>query len=99
MRAACFTEVFMPMSEKLTIELTTVQARALRRAVSASRYSGANEIFAEALDDWFAKRDAMDSDIELLRRLCNGSIAGGETCPVDLAGLRKAAAHKQLRSA
>ncbi len=86
------------MNEKLTIELTKGQASALRRAVASSRYAGTDEIMAEALDDWFAKRDAMASDVELLRRLCSGSAVRGEICPVDFTGLRKAA-RQHLRSA
>jgi Arc/MetJ-type ribon-helix-helix transcriptional regulator len=88
----------MPMNEKRTVELSKAQAGALRRAVASSTYIDTDEIMAEALNDWFAKRDAMASDIELLRRLYNGSAARGEVCPVDFTGLRKAS-HQQLRSA
>jgi len=82
------------MNEKLELELTGQQAEALRRAVAAGTYSDAGEIFAEALDDWFAKRDAMASDMELLRRLCSGSAASR---PVDISGIRRAA-RRRLRS-
>lgn len=74
------------MNEKLELELTGQQAEALRRAVATGTYSDAGEIFAEALDDWLAKRDAMASDMELLRRLCSGSAAFR---PSDMAGFRR----------
>jgi Arc/MetJ-type ribon-helix-helix transcriptional regulator len=80
----------MPMNEKLTVELSKSQAGALRRAVASSGYVDTDEIMAEALSDWFAKRDAMASDIELLRRLTSGSSAiMGEIHPVNFTGLRK----------
>lgn len=89
----------MPMNEKLTVELSKGQIGALRRAVASSRYADADEIMSEALDDWLAKRDAMASDIELLRRLCSGSTLHGEVCPVDFTRLRQTARHQQMRSA
>jgi len=89
----------MPMNEKLTVELSKVHISALRRAVASSRYADADEIMAEALDDWLAKRDAMASDIELLRRLTSGSSAVmGEVHPVNFTGLHKVQ-QQQLKSA
>jgi Arc/MetJ-type ribon-helix-helix transcriptional regulator len=85
------------MNEKLSVELTRQQAERLRRAVSGGAYEGANEIFAEALDDWFAKRDAMASDMELLRRLCSVGIGSADHRTVDLAGIRRAA-RRRLRT-
>jgi Arc/MetJ-type ribon-helix-helix transcriptional regulator len=83
------------MNEKLSVEVTRQQAERLRRAVAAGTYDGEEEILAEALDDWFAKRDAMANDVELLRRLCSVGIA--DYRPVGLAGIRKAA-RRRLRT-
>ncbi|MGO4439038.1 hypothetical protein [Rhizobium sp. RAF56] len=79
------------MNERLNVELTGQQAEALRRLVAAGTYSDAAEIFSEALDDWFAKRDAMASDMELLRRLCSVGASSVAARSVDFAGIRRAA--------
>jgi Arc/MetJ-type ribon-helix-helix transcriptional regulator len=86
------------MNEKLTVELSKGHVSALRRAVASSRYADTDEIMAEALEDWLAKREAMASDIELLRRLSGGSTMMGEVHPVSFAGVHKAP-RQQLKSA
>ena len=87
------------MNEKLNVEVTRQQADRLRRAVAGGTYTGADEILAEALEDWFAKRDAMASDIELLRRLCSVGIGSVSNRGADFSGIRKAAARRRLRTA
>ena len=59
----------MATAEKVSIELTSEMAAAVREAVEKGEYASSSEVVREALRDWKLKRSLHQKEIEELRRI------------------------------
>ncbi|MCC6719303.1 MAG: type II toxin-antitoxin system ParD family antitoxin [Acetobacteraceae bacterium] len=68
----------MSDSEQLTVTLPRALAAQLRQAVANGEYASISDAVAAALALWDDGRDAVEPDVETLRRLATEGLASGE---------------------
>lgn len=73
----------MSAFERITVEVSTEVADAMRRSVDEGEYESTDRIVDDVLYEWIRARETSESDLERLRRLIDEGDASGPGIPAE----------------